>query len=145
MDGKFVFQVFSNNLLSIQHTPKVTLTYFILISKTAKKEIYNRFNRKLKELSIKTKHIAGKWFFFLPPSEVNEVWKTITRGYLNGGALVRAGSVMAKVTSSLADDYKVYCISVYCEDSFDKSKVKKLLDALINDCGLVPSSYKVSF
>lgn len=30
------------------------------------------------------------------------------------------------------------------DDSFDKAKVKKLLDALIKDCNVVPSSYKVS-
>lgn len=66
---------------------------------------------------------------------------------------------VAKVASTAEGTYLIWCAtlawreetkpdpssdSVYCDDSWDKEKVGKLLNVLIKDLGMVPVAYKVS-
>lgn len=91
-----------------------SLTIFFLVRERA----YAKFNFDVKELSIKTNHLSGKWLLYPTPENVDTTWAKVSKGYLEGGPLVEAGSSTAKVACALKDEAKVYVICIYCKFFF---------------------------
>jgi len=110
-----------------------------------RKEEYERFRTSVRELAINMNLTSGKWIYRIPvdpPHKVNDFWDVLVKDLAAGddSKLAAGGVKVTKISASPTSD--VYICCVYCENSYDKGAVGKVLDVLLKNFDGSPTGFK---
>ena len=100
----------------------------------------------MRELAINMNLTSGKWIYRIPvdpPHKVNDFWDVLVKDLAAGddSKLAAGGVKVTKISASPTSD--VYICCVYCENSYDKGAVGKVLDVLLKNFDGSPTGFKV--
>ncbi|KAI0041344.1 hypothetical protein FA95DRAFT_1591090 [Auriscalpium vulgare] len=98
---------------------------------------------KLKEISIRTGYVSGKWLIFAPADKVDMIWSAVATSLVSG-PLSSTAAYLAKVATSPKHDTPNYqhVLCIYMPDVYDKAAVAEVLKTLVGKHGVTTLGVK---
>ncbi|KAK4055047.1 hypothetical protein OIO90_003388 [Microbotryomycetes sp. JL221] len=102
-----------------------------------------KFNEAIKALAQKHDKLTGKWLLYPTVDSVDGTWAKVVRAIAGqDGVLAQTEACHVAKVSTVVQGEGPFVICIYCDDSWDKEAVGKVMRVLVQELGLLPSAYK---
>ncbi|KAI0317139.1 translation initiation factor eIF 4e-like domain-containing protein [Amylostereum chailletii] len=137
----------TENVEKIKNDPSIPVRSNKKTGAKSKKELreveQTRATEKLREISLRTGYVSGKWLIFAPPEKVDAIWATVATSVASG-PLASTSAYLAKVATFPRHETPNYqhVLCIYMPDVYDKAAVTEVLKVLLRDHGLTTLGVK---